>query len=115
MRKLAVLLLLVWLAVSAWEASAPRTAEQAIGSCVEQRGQEVRFIPCAPRPLLGSVIRGKVVGTSGQLIDPPFANEPPLGPDCPPAADYVVKSPFPSSRDPWLCLDNKRGDTNTRG
>jgi hypothetical protein len=54
-----------------------------------------------------------VVGTSGQMIDF-MPGDPPLGPSCPPEADYVVRSPFRSGGT-LLCLDTKPGDTNTRG
>lgn len=82
MRKLVVLLLLVpgCLAVGAWWTAQPRTAEQAMGWCVEQRGQEVTFVRCAPRPLPGSSSYGKVVGVSPQYID--FMGEPPFGHHC---------------------------------
>jgi hypothetical protein len=83
MRKLAVLLLLVLgcLAVGAWWTAQPRTAEQAMGWCVEQRGQEVTFVRCAPRPLPGSSSYGKVVGVSppvhrlhgGATVRPPLS------------------------------------------
>ena len=80
MRKPAVLLpLLVCLAGIAWWTATPRTAQEAVGWCVEQRGQKVKLV----RGIPGLRSRPMVVGTSGQLIDPPMADEPPLGPDCP--------------------------------
>lgn len=70
---------------------------------MEQRAKgQVRPV----RPGLRS--RPMVVGTSPILIDPPFDNEPPLGPRCPPEADYMVRSPFPSG-DSLLCLDTQAG------
>jgi hypothetical protein len=114
MRKLAVLLLLVLgcLAVGAWWTAQPRTAEQAMGWCIEQRGQEVTFVRCAPRPLPGSSAYGKVVGVSPQYID--FMGEPPFGRHCPPETDEMVRSPLPSGNTPWLCLDTQPGKGNVR-
>jgi hypothetical protein len=113
MRKLAVLLLLLLgcLGVGAWWTAQPRTAEQAMGWCVEQRGQEVTFVRCAPRPLPGSSSYGKVVGVSPQLVD--LAGEPGFGPFCPPETDAMVRSPLPSGH-PWLCLDTQPGCGNMR-
>ena len=105
MRKLAVVLLLACLAVGAWWTATPRTAQQAVGWCVERRGQEIKVIRCPAPP------REKVVGVSPQYID--FVGEPPFGHHCPPETDEMVRSPVPG--EPWLCLDNKPGDGNTRG
>jgi hypothetical protein len=110
-RKLTVLLLLVCLAVSTWWTAHPRTAQQTVGSCVEQRGREVRLVRCSWPPRPGFQSRGKVVGTSPQLVDV-IGGEPRFGPFCPPKTDDVVRSPFPSG-DPWLCLDTKLGNGNT--
>ena len=111
MRKLTVLLLLVCLAVSAWWTAHPRTAQQTVGSCVEQRGREVRLVRCVGPPRPGFLSRGKVVGTSPQLIDV-YPGERRFGPVCPPETDDMVRSPFLSG-DPWLCLDTRPGDGNT--
>jgi hypothetical protein len=110
-RRLTVVLLLVCLAGSAWWRAHPRTAQQTVGSCVEQRGREVRLVWCAGPPRPGFRARGKVVGTSPQLIDI-LPGEPRFGGFCPPETDDVVRSPFLSG-DPWLCLDTKLGDGNT--
>ena len=111
MRKPTVLLLplLVCLAGIAWWTATPRTAQEAVGWCVEQRAQKVKFVRCIP----GLRSRPMVVGTSGQMIDF-MPGDPPLGPSCPPEADYVVRSPFRSGGT-LLCLDTKPGDTNTSG
>jgi hypothetical protein len=108
-RKPTVLLLplLVCLAGIAWWTATPRTAQEAVGWCVEQRAQKVKFVRCIP----GLRSRPMVVGTSGQMIDF-MPGDPPLG-SCPPKADYVVRSPFPSAG-ALLCLDTKPGDTNVR-
>ena len=108
-RKLTVGLLLACLAVSAWWTAQPRTAQQAVGWCVEQRGQEVRFIRCVARPFRSY---GKVVGVSPQPAD--LMGEPRFGPACPPETDDMVRWPLPSET-PLLCLDTKPGDGNTRG
>jgi hypothetical protein len=104
--RLTVALLLACLAVSAWWTGQPRTSQQAVGWCVEQRGREVRFIRCAALPGFGSY--GKVVGVSPQMID--------TMPSCPPETDEVVRSPLAAGlSDLWLCLDMKPGAGNTRG
>jgi hypothetical protein len=77
MRKLAVVLLLALLAVGAWWTAYPRTAPQAVGWCVEQRGQEVRLKDCGVRPSPGFLRRGKVVGHIQHVYadlmgEPPF-------------------------------------------
>jgi hypothetical protein len=87
MRKLAVVLLLALLAVGAWWTAYPRTAPQAVGWCVEQRGQEVRLKDCG---------------------------EPPLTRECPPETDDAVRAPLPPRRQAVLCLDTKPGAGNTR-
>jgi hypothetical protein len=109
-RKLTLLLLLVCLAVSAWRTH-PGTAQQTIGSCVEQRGREVRLVRCAGPPRPGFLSRGKVVGSTPQLIDV-YPGELRFGPYCPPETDDTVPSPF-LSRNPRLCVDTKPGDGNT--
>jgi len=116
-RRLTVVLLLTCLAVSAWWTSQPRTARQAVGWCVEKRGQDVRFLRCAARPF-GSY--GKVVGASPVAAD--LMGEPPFGPACPLETDEVILAPlppgpttFPPGPTPLLCLDTKPGDGNTRG
>ena len=62
MRKPSVLLLplLVCLAGIAWWKATPRTAQEAVGWCVEQRAQKVKFVRCIP----GLRSRPMVVGTS---------------------------------------------------
>ena len=108
-----VLLLLVCLAFGAWWFGAwwvapPRTAQQAVGWCVERHGRKVEFIRCPGWP------RDKVVGVSPQLVD--TVAEPPFGPFCPPETDDVVRSPLATGlSDLWLCLDTKPGNGNRRG
>jgi hypothetical protein len=46
MRKLAVFLLLVCLAVGAWWTATPRTAQQAIEWCMQEKGADVEFTRC---------------------------------------------------------------------
>jgi hypothetical protein len=100
-RSLAVVLLLACLAFGAWWTATPRTAQQAIGWCAEQRGQEVRLIRCGLPPHQGFRLGGKVVGAHPQLID--TVGEPP-GRWCPLETDAQVRSPVPP-RNYWLCLD----------
>jgi hypothetical protein len=100
-RSLAVVLLLACLAFGAWWTATPRTAQQAIGWCTEQRGQEVRLIRCGLPPHQGFRLGGKVVGTHPQLID--TVGEPP-GKWCPLETDAQVRSPVPPRND-QLCLD----------
>jgi hypothetical protein len=106
-RRLAVVLLLGCLAVGAWWTATPRTAQQAIGWCMHEKGAGVEFTRCGPSGRL----RGKVVGVSPQLVD--TVGEPRFGPFCPLETDAVVRSPL-SSGHPWLCLDTKPGAGNTR-
>lgn len=110
MRKLAVVgLVLALIAVGAWRWTAqPRTAQQAVGWCVERHGREVEFRQCGL-----PYIRGRVVGVSPQLIDI-MPSEPRFGPYCPPETDDVARSPLAVGlSDLWLCLDTKPGDGNT--
>jgi hypothetical protein len=112
MRKLAVLLLLVCLAVGAWWTATPRTAQQAIGWCIQEKGADVEFTRCL-KPGSGARLRGKVVGVSPQLID--TVGEPRFGPFCPPETDEMVRSPLPPGNTPWLCLDTQPSYSNIRG
>jgi hypothetical protein len=112
MRKLAVLLLLVCLAVGAWWTATPRTAQQAIGWCMQEKGADVEFTRCL-NPRSDARVRGKVVGVSPQYFD--FMGEPPFGHHCPPQTDEMVRSPLPSGNTPWLCLDTQPSFGNVRG
>jgi hypothetical protein len=113
MRKLAFVLLLALLAVGAWWTAYPRTAPQAVGWCVEQRGQEVRLKDCGVRPSPGFLRRGKVVGHI-QHVYADLMGEPPLTRECPPETDDAVRAPLPPRRQAVLCLDTKPGAGNTR-
>ena len=101
-RSLAVVLLLACLAFGAWWTAPPRTAQQAIGWCAEQRGQEVRLIRCGLPPHQGFRLGGKVVGTAPQVLTD-SVGEPP-GRWCPLETDGGVPSPVPP-RNYLLCLD----------
>ena len=103
MRRLAVLVLLGCLAFSVWWTATPRTAQQAIGWCAEQRGQEVRLIRCGRPAHQGFRVRGKVVGAHPRLID--YMGEPP-GKWCPLETDDQVPSPVPP-RNYLLCLNSQ--------
>src|SRR4029450_7762565 len=108
MRRLTIAIaLLACLAVGAWWTAKPRTAHEALGWCVQRRGQEAKFVRCIP----GLRSRPMVVGYTGQPIDV-MPGDWPLG-TCPSAADYVVRSAFPSAG-ALMCLDTKPGDTNVR-
>jgi hypothetical protein len=111
-RKLALVLLLGCLAFGAWWTATPRTAEQTVGWCVQQRGQEFRFVRCGARLPAGFVARGEVAGVSPQLID--TVGEPPFGPFCPPETDDMVRAQLPQGRKALLCLDTTPGDGNVR-
>jgi hypothetical protein len=96
-----VLVLLACLAFGAWWTATPRTAQQAIGWCAEQRGQEVRLIRCGRPAHKGFRIRGKVFGTHPFLVD--YVGEPPekwYAPD----DRRSVLSPVPP-RNYLLCID----------
>jgi hypothetical protein len=108
-RRIAVVLLLACLAFGAWWTATPRTAQQAIGWCMQEKGADIQFTRCGPSGRL----RGKVVGVSPQLVD--TVGEPRFGPFCPPETDDMARSPLPPGNTPWLCLDTQPGNGNVRG
>ena len=103
MRRLAVLVLLACLAFGAWWTAAPRTAQQAIGWCAEQRGQQVRLIRCGRSAHEGFSLLGRFVGTHPRLVD--YMGEPPEK-YCILTSDDVVLSPVPP-RGYLLCLNRQ--------